>query len=315
MIYLLLVIGFVILVLGADWLVDGATGLARRYHVPDIVIGLTIVAFGTSLPEFCVNLISTIKGSTELAITNVLGSNIINACVVLGMSALIWPVASRDRSRHFDIPLSVLAGASVLILALVGMPDGRGEHGITRLGGIILLLILCFYMYYNMRHLDRTEEAHGTGRPMPLWKSLGLIVLGLVGLALGAELIVDKATILATQWGIPQSVIGVTIVALGTSLPELATSVVAALKHNSDLALGNVVGSNIFNVFLVLGVSATIRPLPVYDGFVIDALMTTLSCFFIWICTQGRKHTVPRWGGAVLIVMYGAYLAHLLSNL
>ena len=261
---------------GADWLVDGASAIAKRFGISDLVIGLTVVAFGTSMPEFVVNMVSVAEGSTDLAITNILGSNIINTFVILGVTALIYPVTSQRRSRNFDIPLSIIAGVLVFACVAVHSPFGEVCPGISRMGGIILL-----------------------------------VLVGLAGLVIGGEMIVKSAVQIATNLGVSEAIIGLTIVALGTSLPELATSAMAAFKHNSDIALGNVIGSNIFNVFFVLATSAVIRPLPSYDGIVLDAWTAAVGSMLVWLFVKTNKQRqIKRWGGAVLLLVYAGYLTY-----
>lgn len=313
----LLVVGFVLLVKGADWLVDGASGLAKRFGISDLVIGLTVVAFGTSMPEFVVNMVSVANGSTDLAITNILGSNIINTFVILGLTALVYPVVSQKRSRDFDIPMSIIAAVLVFACVAVQSPFGEETRGISRMGGIMLLVMFCYFLYNTFRHAkDHPDEADAEQvLPMVLWKAFLLIAVGLIGLVVGGELIVKSAVRIAQDCGVSESIIGLTIVALGTSLPELATSVIAAFKHNCDIALGNVIGSNIFNVFMVLGTSAVVRPLPAYDGIVQDAWMAAVGSILVWMFVKTNKEReVKRWGGAILLVLYGCYLAWRLTQ-
>lgn len=314
----LLVVGFVLLVKGADWLVDGASGLAKRFGISDLIIGLTVVAFGTSMPEFVVNMVSVSEGSTDLAITNILGSNIINTFVILGLTALVYPVVSQKRSRDFDIPMSIIAAVLVFAFVAVQSPFGEEVRGITRAGGIILLGLFAYFLYNTFRHAkDHPEDTEAEAvQPMVLWKALVLILVGLIGLVIGGELIVKSAVHIAQDCGVPESVIGLTVVALGTSLPELATSVMAAFKHNCDIALGNVIGSNIFNVYLVLGSSAVIRPLPAYEGIVMDAWMAAIGSMLVWLFVKTNKEReVKRWGGAILLVLYGCYLTFRLAHI
>ena len=302
---ILLIAGFVLLVKGADWLVEGASALAKRWGITDLVIGLTVVAFGTSMPEFVVNMVSVANGSTDLAITNILGSNIINTFVILGFTALVYPVVSQKHSRDFDIPMSIIAAILVFAMVITQSPFGEEQPGISRMGGIILLLLFSYFLYNTFRHAkDHPEDAETEQvLPMALWKALLLIVVGLIGLVVGGELIVRSAVRIAVDCGVPESIIGLTIVALGTSLPELATSVIAAFKHNCDIALGNVIGSNILNVFLVLGTSAIVRPLPAYDGIVQDAWMAAAGSILVWLFVKTNKEReVKRWGGAILLI-------------
>lgn len=311
-----LIVGFVVLVKGADWLVIGASATAKRFGINDLVIGLTVVAFGTSMPEFVVNMVSVSDGVTDLAITNILGSNIINTFVILGCTALVYPVVSQKRSRDFDVPMSAFAGVLVLAFILIPLPH-ETSRGIGLVGGIVLLVFFSIFMYLTMRHAkdhpdeQTTEEYH----VMATWKAIALIVVGLIGLVVGGELIVKSAVRIATNLGVSDAIIGLTIVALGTSLPELATSVAAAFRHNSDIAIGNVVGSNIFNVFFVLGMSACIRPLPTYEGIEVDALMATLGSVIVWLLIKfSHKRDIKRWGGALLLVVYAVYLTFRLMN-
>ena len=313
-----LIVGLVLLVKGADWLVDGASGLAKRFGISDLVIGLTVVAFGTSMPEFVVNMVSVADGATDLAITNILGSNIINTYVILGLTALVYPVASQKRSRDFDIPLSIIAGVLVFAMVMLTSPFGETSRSISRFGGIILLCCFCYFIYNTFRHAkDHPEEAEAEAVvPMKAWKAILLILAGLLGLVVGGEMIVKSAVKIATDLGVSEAIIGLTIVALGTSLPELATSVVAATKKNCDIALGNVIGSNIFNVFFVLGVSATIRPLPAYTGIEMDAWVAAVGSMLVWLFVKTNKQReVKRWGGAVLLLVYAGYLTYRLLSL
>ena len=316
----LIIVGFVALVKGADWLVDGASSIARHFGISDLVIGLTVVAFGTSMPEFVVNMVSVAEGSTDLALTNILGSNIINTFVILGLTALVYPIASQKHSRDFDMPMSIIAGMLVFAFVAVQLPFGETERGVGRMGGIILLLLFLYFLYNTFRHAkDHPEEVQGneeqSTKEIPVRRAIALMLGGFVGLVVGGELIVKSAVDLATRMGVSEAIIGLTIVALGTSLPELATSVIAATKHNSDIALGNVIGSNIFNVFFVLGVSATIRPLPDYDGIELDAWMVAIGSIIVWLAVKtNRERKIQRWAGALLLVVYGGYLAYRLLS-
>ena len=319
--FIFIILGFIALVKGADFLVDGASAIAKRFGISDLVIGLTVVAFGTSMPEFVVNMVSVAEGSTDLALTNILGSNIINTFVILGLTALVYPIASQKRSRDFDIPMSIIAGLFVLVFVAVQLPFGEDGKGVGRIGGVILLLLFCYFLYNTFRHAkDHPEEGPSDEVPstkvITVRRAIALIVGGLVGLVVGGELIVKSAVDIATRMGVSEAIIGLTIVALGTSLPELATSVIAAAKHNSDIALGNVFGSNIFNVFFVLATSATIRPLPAYDGIELDACMAALGSIIVWLAVKtNHERKVQRWAGALLLLVYGGYLTYRLINL
>ena len=305
---LFLVVGLVLLVKGADWLVDGASKLAKRLGVTDLVIGLTIVAFGTSMPEFVVNMVSVADGATDLAITNILGSNIINTLVILGCSALVCPLVAQRSTIRLDIPLNIVAGVLVLVFVFISSP--MEPKGLSRVEGLALLVVFAAFLVYTFytAKADATTTTEST--PFPLWKCVVLILAGLVGLVVGGEMIVKTAVAIARYCGVAEAVIGLTIVALGTSLPELATSVVAAFKHNNDIAIGNVVGSNIFNVFFILGTSAIIKHLPVYPGIEIDAALVAVSALAVWLLLCNKNRSINRWGGVLLLVIYAGYLTY-----
>ena len=305
---LFLVVGLVLLVKGADWLVDGASKLAKRLGVTDLVIGLTIVAFGTSMPEFVVNMVSVADGATDLAITNILGSNIINTLVILGCSALVCPLVAQRSTVRLDIPLNIVAGVLVLVFVFISSP--MEPKGLSRIEGLALLGVFAAFLVYTFYTAKADATTTPESTPFPLWKCVVLILAGLVGLVVGGEMIVKSAVAIARYCGVAESVIGLTIVALGTSLPELATSVVAAFKHNNDIAIGNVVGSNIFNVFFILGTSAIIKHLPVYPGIEIDAALVAVSALAVWLLLCNKNRSINRWGGALLLVLYAGYLTY-----
>ena len=313
----LLIVGFVVLILGADWLVSGASGLAKRLNVPDLVIGLTVVAFGTSAPELMVNLMAAFNNESEIALTNILGSNTINTFIILGISALIYPIKSQKSSRKYEIPWSVFAGLIILVMGTECFGFCGGEAIISRLDGVVLLLIFSLFMYYTLKMAKNNTENQDEGfLPMKIWKAVLLIAVGLVALVVGGKVIVINAVSIAQAFGVSQAVIGVTVVALGTSLPELATSAIAAFKKNPDLAIGNVIGSNIFNVFFVLGISAVIRPLPSYSNLWIDASLAALGSLLLLLFVSTNRHKeLKRWQGAFFLVCYGVYLIWLLTSL
>ena len=313
----LLIVGFVVLILGADWLVSGASGLAKRLNVPDLVIGLTVVAFGTSAPELMVNLMAAINGVSEIALTNILGSNTINTFVILGIAAIIYPIKSQKSSRQYEIPWSMFAGLIILVMGTECFGLCGGDAIISRLDGVVLLLIFSLFMYYTLKMAKNNTENQEEGfLPMKIWKAVLLIAVGLVALVVGGKVIVINAVSIAQAFGVSQAVIGVTVVALGTSLPELATSAIAAFKKNPDLAIGNVIGSNIFNVFFVLGISAVIRPLPSYSNLWIDASLAALGSLLLLLFVSTNRHKeLKRWQGAFFLVCYGVYLIWLLTSL
>ena len=340
----LIIIGCAALIKGADFLVDGASALAKKYGVSDIVIGLTVVAFGTSMPEFVVNMVAVGQGSTEIAITHVLGSNIINIFVILGFTALIFPISSQKSTRRFDIPFSLLAALLVLLFAIYNSPSwlqiehifnmniadptlrdlgsiqmGQGNGGfISGVGGSILLVFFIIFLWHNFRGIGSVPqtESNDDYKPMSARRALALIIGGLVGLVVGGEVIVKSATSIAQSLGVSDAIIGLTVVALGTSLPELATSCMAAFKKNCDIALGNVVGSNLFNIFFILGTSACVKALPGYHGLEIDALMAALGSILVMLFVYlNKKYEIKRWHGAILLLTYAAYLAYRIITL
>ena len=340
----LIIAGCTALIKGADWLVEGASGLAKKYGVSDIIIGLTVVAFGTSMPEFVVNMVAVGQGSTEIAITNVLGSNIINTFVILGFTALIFPISSQKSTRRFDIPFSLVAALLVLLFAVYNSPSwldikhplnmditnptlsdlgsiqmGRGNGGfISGVGGSILLVFFLLFLWHNFKGIGSAPqtESNENYKPMSAKRALALIIGGLIGLVVGGEVIVKSATSIAQSLGVSDAIIGLTVVALGTSLPELATSCMAAFKKNCDIALGNVIGSNIFNIFFILGTSACVKALPGYHGLEIDAIMAALGSIFVMLFVYLTKtHEIKRWHGALLLLTYAAYLAYRIITL
>ena len=277
--YMLLIAGFILLIKGAGFLVDGASSIARRINVSDLVIGLTVVAFGTSTPELFVNIIASIKGTTDIAIGNVLGSNIANVLLILGISSVIYPLTVSKGTVWKEIPFSLLAIVVLGIVANDQLIDKSGSSALMRADGLVFLSFFVIFIYYSFSIAKRIEgmEDHVPFKQYGRMKSLFLIVLGLIGLTLGGKWIVDGAVKLATRFGMSQSLVGLTIVAVGTSLPELATSAVAAYKRNVEIAVGNVVGSNIFNIFFVLAASSIIRPLPFKETNNIDMGMVILA--------------------------------------
>lgn len=320
---LLLLVGFVLLVYGADKLVEGASALARRYNIPDIVIGLTIVALGTSAPEMAINIVAAIKGNTDLVLGNVLGSNIFNVLAILGISALIAPLAVKKNTIRYEIPFSLLAGLAVLFLASDNIFN-PGDNFIERKDGFILVIFFILFLAYNF-HLVKShpEELEIAGKTLPLVKTLLYIFFGLAGLVFGGKLIVDHAISLATILGISERVIALTIVSVGTSLPELATSIVAVRKKEVDIAIGNVVGSNIFNIFFVLGISTIAKQTPVPPNSFIDIWVNIAAGLMLLIFAfRGKASTGGRWEGRQLdfregllfIIMYIAYIAFLLFS-
>ena len=312
--YFFLIIGLVLLIKGADLLVDGASSIARKLNISDLVIGLTVVAFGTSTPELFVSVISSAKGNTDIAIGNIIGSNIANIFLIMGISAVIFPLAVSKSTVWKEIPFSLLAALVFGILANDLLIDKFPSSVLTRSDGIILLCCFVVFLYYTVgiaKKIDGMENFVPTGE-RGLLVSVVFVVLGLVGLGFGGKWIVDGAVDIALRLGMSESTIGLTIVAVGTSLPELASSAMAAYKKNVEIAVGNIVGSNIFNILFVLGISSVIKPLPFQEENNIDTgvLIAANVLLFVNMFTGG-KHMVDRWEGAVYIVLYAAYTAFL----
>jgi len=309
--YVLLVIGFVLLIKGADLLVDGASSMARRFHVSDLVIGLTVVAFGTSTPELFVNIIASFRGTTDIAIGNVLGSNICNVFLILGVSSMIYPLSVTKGTVWKEIPLSLLAALLLGILANDHLIDKRDPSALTRVDGLVFLSFFIIFLYYSFSTAKRIEgmEDHVPSKEYGLGKSLLLVTLGLIGLTLGGKWIVGGAVHLAPRLGMSQSLVGLTIVAVGTSLPELATSAMAAYKKNAEIAVGNVVGSNIFNIFFVLGISSVIKSLPFQTKNHVDIGVVILASIFLFFAMfTGKKRSLDRWEGIIFLALYAGYI-------
>lgn len=312
--FLLLLSGFFLLIYGANVLVDSASALAKRYNIPNIVIGLTIVAFGTSAPELVVNVFSAVEGNTSLALGNVIGSNIFNVAGILGISAIIYPLTVKSNTTWIEVPLAFLAALLVIIIANDGLIDRSPESIISRTDGIILLLFFIIFLAYNFqltRKGDFSEEIQV--KNMKAGKAVLLIVAGIALLVAGGRMIVYSAVELATLWGMPERIIGLTIVSVGTSLPELATSVVAARKKNTDIAVGNIVGSNIFNIFFILGLTAVIEPVRFQAAAQVDLILNLVLglLLFVFIFT-GKGRRLERWEGIIFIGIYLGYIALLI---
>ncbi len=312
--FLLLILGLALLLKGGDWLVGGASTLARRYHVSELAIGLTIVAFGTSAPEMVVNVLASAEGHADIAFGNVIGSNNFNLFIILGLSALIAPVTVSAGTVWKEIPLSLVAAMALLLLANDQL-YGEGPMILSRIDGMILLLffgLFLFYIYRNMQTDTYKEEPDG--KPSPLIKTIILIVAGLAGLILGGRLVVDSAVEIARFFHLSEKIIGLTIVAAGTSLPELVTSLVAIRKKSNDIAVGNILGSNIFNIFLILGISSTIKPMPFSTVFNTDItiLIAGTVALFVTMFTGIRKQ-LDRWEAALLILAYAGYMVFLIG--
>ena len=298
----LLSLGFLLLVKGADWFVDGASGIATKLRIPQLVIGLTIVAMGTSAPEAAVSISAALKGSAEITIGNIVGSNILNILIILGLASAIVPIAVAKSTLRVDIPFMLVITGILLVLGW----DGT----ISFVDGLIMLILFTGYLGFLFigAKNNPTEEPV---KAMPLWKALILTAIGLCLIILGSDIAVDAATALTRIFGMSERFIGLTIVALGTSLPELFTSVSAARKGNADIAIGNIVGSNIFNILFIVGLSALIVPVPFATPFRIDTVIAILAGIVLLIFALPKRKLL-RWHGPVMLVLYGIYLGWLL---
>ena len=301
--FLLLTVGFVMLVKGSDWFVDGAAGIAARFHIPQIIIGLTIVAMGTSAPEAAVSITAAMGGSADITVGNIVGSNILNVLVILGLASAIVPIAVGKSTQKIDAPFMIAISAIFLALGW----DGT----ITRLDGVILLVLFAAYIGYMIREALRANEEGEEVKDMKVWQLLLATVGGLALVVWGADVAVNAATELATIFGMSERFIGLTVVALGTSLPELFTSVTAARKGNADIAIGNIVGSNIFNILFVVGLSSMIINVPFASNFRIDMAVALAASLFLWAASLKQKKLV-RWHGFVMLAGYVGYFLYLL---
>lgn len=302
---LFIVIGIVLVLWGADRLTDGAVAVAEKMKMPQIVIGLTIVAMGTSMPEFCVSLISALKGTSDLAVGNIVGSNIFNTLLIVGVSALVAPMSIMKTTVRKDIPFALVASALLLIMCLDG--------DISRIDAAILFAMFLIFMYITLRgaKAQGTDVEEKEKKPMATWLSVVWILVGLACLIGGSNLFVDGATVVATKLGVSEAVIGLTIVAGGTSLPELATSVVSARKGNSGIAIGNVLGSNVFNILAILGLTGMISPMTLKGITMTDLSMMVISIILIWLFSF-TKYKIERWEGAILTAVFVGYIYSLL---
>ncbi len=310
---ILLAIGLVLLVKGADWLVDGASVLAKKNNISDLAIGLTIVAFGTSAPELVVNVVAASENYSDIVFGNIIGSNNFNLFAILGIAGLIVPLSVQSSTVWKEIPFSLLAAIVLFFLANNYFATESGE--LSRYDSIILIVLFCGFLYYVATQLKADPDAEVVAAKdystMKIW---GLIIIGLAGLVGGGKLVVDNAVAMAQSLGVSEKIIGLTIVAAGTSLPELATSVVAAMKKNADIAIGNIVGSNIFNIFLILGVSGLIRPLSYTASFNTDIYLLSVGTVFLFLAMfMGKKHRLDRWQALVLLSSYLLYTGYLVG--
>ena len=310
---ILLLIGLGLVVLGADWLVNGASSIARRAGISEFVIGLTIVGFGTSCPELVVSLTGAIEGNSDISVGNVIGSNIFNALFILGLTALVLPVGMTDKNRRIDIPITLVVTILLVVLGITGSMSGPV---ISRWEGVVMLLVFSVYLFYCFKSDSKDEFSETQQETLSFPKAIALTLIGLAGLIFGGDLFVDSATALARQIGVSDKFIAVTILAGGTSLPELATSLTAAIRGKEQLALGNILGSNVFNAMLILGLSSIITPLSFASMTIVDiaALVLSSVLLLIWAYT-GRRNRIDRWEGSAMLLCYVAYNVFLFSRL
>lgn len=338
----LLVLGVIIVLKGADWLTDGAVNIATRFGVSQMVIGLTIVAMGTSMPEFCVSMVSALKGTPDLAVGNVVGSNTLNTLLIVGCSALVAPIMVKRSSVKRDIPFAVVASLLMLLFCLDG--------AIGRVDAAVLFAGFCLFMFVTLKYAKTTEEPAAavatsgaatttgiseasTSQPSSseasssetsaqeasqasgtsMLKAVVMLVVGLLCLIAGSNMFVDNASFVASSLGVSDAVIGLTIVAGGTSMPELATSMVSAKKGNSDIAIGNVIGSNVFNILMIIGITGLVKPMHIAGITTLDLIMMLASMLLMWFFCR-TTYKVKRWEGAVLTIIYLAYLTWLIMN-
>ncbi len=308
----LLAVGFVLLVKGADWFVEGASSVAEKFGIPQLVIGLTIVAMGTSLPEAAVSVSAALKGSAEITIGNIVGSNIMNVLLILGITSVITPIAVQKSTVKYEIPF-------VIVMSALLMGIGYTDHVVGRTDGVILwgfmICYLCYLLHMSKKGQGIPGESEENGqeeeKKTPVWKMIVLILLGGVMIVVGSDVAVDAATALARIFGMSERLIGLTIVAFGTSLPELVTSATAAIKGKADIAVGNIVGSNIFNILFVVGTSALITPVAYAANFFVDSIVCIATAALLWVLVAKNKR-LGRAGGACMLVCYAAYFVYLM---
>lgn len=312
----MLIGGLLLILIGANILTDGASSIAKRFNISNLVIGLTIVAFGTSAPELTVSIVSALKGSSDMAIGNVIGSNIFNTLMIVGCTAAIVPISMTKGTLSKEIPLCVLASVVLFICANGVWLDHASANSLTRSDGLLLLCFFLIFLSYTFaiaHHADGNEAA--PIKQMQIWKAILFIVGGLAALIYGGDFFVNGASNIARNLGVSESIIGLTLVAGGTSLPELATSIVAAVKKKPEMAIGNVIGSNLFNIFFVLGCSATIHPLKIQGINNVDFGVLIGACILLYLFGLFfKKRTVTRWEGIVMVVCYVAYTLYLIQS-
>ncbi len=309
-----IIVGFALLVLGADWLVNGASSIAKKFHIPEIIIGLTIVSIGTSMPELFVSTTSALEGLSDMSIGNVVGSNLCNLLLILGLSTIIKPVKFQKETRLFEIPMCLMFTVIFIVLCNTG-------GTINKVEAVLLLLLFLLFITYTIfmakkqSSQEKQEEVKTQKKLLPILKDILWIILGVIGLKVGGDLAVDNAVNIANYFGVSEKIIGLTILAVGTSLPELVTSVTAAIKGNSDIAIGNIIGSNIFNMLLIIGVAAFINPISYNFSYNMDLMVLVVATLILALFPViPPKNEMSRANGMIYFLMYVGYIGYLLVS-
>lgn len=302
--FLILILGFVLLIKGADWFVEGASSIAAKFGIPQLVIGLTIVAMGTSAPEAAVSISAAVKGNADITIGNIVGSNIINVLVILGLASVIVPIAVSKSTIRYEMPFMILISGLLLLLGLDG--------SISRIDGLILIAAFLLYLGYLFLQAKKGKNEEDDIKEVVMWKAVIFLLAGLGMIILGSNFTVDAASKIAKEFGMSERFIGLTIVALGTSLPELFTSVMAARKGNADIAIGNIVGSNVFNILFVVGLSSMVIDVPYQEKFIFDMGIAIAAAVLLLLCCILGKSKLKRWGGALMLLSYAGYFVYII---
>ena len=311
-----IVAGLVMILVGSDWLVDGASGIARKYGISEFIIGMTIVGVGTSMPELVSSVISAVGGHGDMALGNVTGSNICNILLILGVTTLISPIGFTRGNVYKDLPFAIVVSLLLLMLLYTGFGQQGSMPGISRVEALFLLLVFVIFMADSFRSSKGDTDEDADAKPMPMGKALLFVLLGLAGLVFGGRFFVDHTVSIAERFHVSEAFISITLMALGTSLPELATCIVAAMKGKNQLALGNVIGSNIFNIALIIGVSGFISPFQIESISTVDMVMVIVSVLMLWLAAfTFKRYKLDRIEGAIFLLVYVGYIVYLAMNI
>ena len=311
-----IVAGLVMILVGSDWLVDGASGIARKYGISEFIIGMTIVGIGTSMPELVSSVISAVGGHGDMALGNVAGSNICNILLILGVTTLISPIGFTRGNVYKDLPFAIVVSLLLLMLLYTGFGQQGSMPGISRVEALFLLLVFVIFMADSFRSSKGDTDEDADAKPMPMGKALLFVLLGLAGLVFGGRFFVDHTVSIAERFHVSEAFISITLMALGTSLPELATCIVAAMKGKNQLALGNVIGSNIFNIALIIGVSGFISPFQIESISTVDMVMVIVSVLMLWLAAfTFKRYKLDRIEGAIFLLVYVGYIVYLAMNI